>query len=160
MPPKTKTKLPPKETKPKPASKANIDWPLIDEMLLDMCEANEIAAALFISSEILSEKIKEKYKMEFSAYRNNKRAKTIQNLRKEQLVLSKSNASMSVWLGKQYLGQKDKHENQDNSVAGKVMPQIIIELQGKKSNLLNLPPSPGNVSNDDDTSDDTETFVL
>ena len=126
--------------------KTLINWSLVDEMLLDMCEANEIAAALCVSHEILMSEVFKRYKVEFEVYRDKKRAETIQNLRKAQLKLSESNSSMSVWLGKQYLGQKDKHENSGSTGHDRSMPQIVIELHGAKSNLLNTPPAAfGNV---------------
>ena len=140
--------------------KLTIDWSLVDEMLLDMCEGNEVAAVLCVSQETLFDEIKKRYKLDFEAYRDKKRAETIQTLRKAQLNLSKSNSSMLVWLGKQYLGQKDKHENPGNAGAGRVMRQIVIELHGTKSSLLNSAPGVfDNISNDDDTSDNTENFI-
>lgn len=161
MPVKKSTKTQTKTIKPEPAKpRLTIDWSLVDEMLLDMCEGNEIAAALCVSPETLYDEIQKRYKVEFEVYRDKKRAETIQNLRKAQLNLSKSNSTMSVWLGKQYLGQKDKHETSGNSGAGRVMPQIVIELHGTKSSLLNSKPGVfDNNSNDDDTSDNTENFI-
>lgn len=32
------------------------------------------------------------------------------SLRRNQFKMSEANATMAIWLGKQYLGQKDKHE--------------------------------------------------
>jgi hypothetical protein len=32
------------------------------------------------------------------------------SLRRQQFKMSETNAAMAIWLGKQYLGQKDKHE--------------------------------------------------
>src|SRR5436190_18019861 len=74
--------------------KLTIDWSLVDEMLLDMCEGNEVAAVLCVSQETLFDEIKKRYKLDFEAYRDKKRAETIQTLRKDQLNLSKSNSSM------------------------------------------------------------------
>lgn len=48
--------------------------------------------------------------MTFSAYFQQKSAPGKISLRRKQFRMAESNAAMAIWLGKQYLGQKDKSE--------------------------------------------------
>jgi len=113
-----------------------VNWALIDDMLLALCELHEIAAATGISLEILDEQSKIKFNKSFYEYRDAKRAETILNLRQSQIELSKTNATVLIWLGKVYLGQRDKAVSQ-NPASNPADPEITIELHGSKSKLLN-----------------------
>jgi hypothetical protein len=64
----------------------------------------------------LSRWCKREFKLTFQEYKkqNGGIARNIQ-LRKNQLELSKKNAAMAIFLGKNYLGQKDAIETTDNT---------------------------------------------
>lgn len=64
----------------------------------------------------LSRWCKREFKLTFQEYKkvNGGVARNIQ-LRKNQLELSKKNAAMAIFLGKNYLGQKDAIETTDNT---------------------------------------------
>ena len=57
----------------------------------------------------LSRWCKRTYGMNFQEYREKMRLMPLKiQLRKNQLELSKRSAAMAIWLGKQYLGQRDE----------------------------------------------------
>ena len=51
-------------------------------------------------------------------------------LRKNQLALSKRSASMAIWLGKQYLGQKDTVENAELIITEETRKAIAGLIDG------------------------------
>ena len=89
--------------------KINIDWELVDDLLSKFCEGTEVAAALGINFDTLAYKIKERFNLDFSEYKRQKRAIGEKSLRQKQLELAmQGNYSLLIFLGKQYLGQSDK----------------------------------------------------
>lgn len=71
------------------------------------CTLAEIAGFFDCSEDTIQNWCKEKYGDIFSAvYKKHAEAGKI-SLRRNQFNLSKTNATMAIWLGKQYLGQRD-----------------------------------------------------
>jgi len=68
------------------------------------------------NKDTLSRWCKREYGLNFDEYRkqNNLMGLKIE-VRKNQLALSKTNAAMAIFLGKQYLGQKDNPDESDNT---------------------------------------------
>lgn len=60
-----------------------------------------------ISDDTLNRWCKRTYKASFAEILDKRRALMKIQLRKNQLELSKRSAAMAIWLGKQYLGQRD-----------------------------------------------------
>lgn len=87
-------------------------------MLEAQCEGTEIAGALGINEETLYRRCESDNSMGFSEYKQIKREAGKSILRAEQFNKAKDgNTTMLVWLGKQYLGQKDKVETEDKSLS-------------------------------------------
>lgn len=81
-------------------------------MLKAQCTGTEVASALGIHPDTLYSAVKRKFKSDFSAYAQQKKeaGKTALRQAQHELALS-GNTSMLIWLGKQYLEQKDKSES-------------------------------------------------
>ena len=81
-----------------------IDYKVCEKLAMIFCTQEEIAAVLGISASTLqhNKKFLQVYKngLEF--------AKT--SLRRKQFKLADTNAGMAIFLGKNYLGQRDTHE--------------------------------------------------
>ena len=93
-------------------NKIQIDWKKIDTMLGDLCSSIEVASALKISTEELNKAVMKKYRIDMDTYAKQKQADTLHKMRTSQKQLAETNATMSIWLGKQYLGQRDRKEEE------------------------------------------------
>ena len=99
--------------------KISIDWEYVDKKLANFWEGTEVAAGLGIEFKTLERRIKEKYNVHFGDYKAQKRAKGESVIRELQLKTAlEGNVTMQIWLGKQYLGQKDKtdHTSKGDSI--------------------------------------------
>jgi hypothetical protein len=91
--------------------KANIDWNKVNEYLNAQCDGVSIAGILGIAPETLYRSCKEMNKIGFDAYSQKKKAEGLELLRDKQFRTAlKGNVIMQIWLGKQYLNQKDKSD--------------------------------------------------
>ena len=91
--------------------KIYVDWQKVDLLCKVQCTEEEIAAELDISVDTLYRRCLEEHKMTFAEYFAIKRKRGFSSLRAKQydLAMNHDNATMLVWLGKQWLGQSDKH---------------------------------------------------
>ena len=71
------------------------------------CTLAEIAALFDCSEDTVERWCKRAYGESFAEIYKKKSEKGKISLRRNQLRLSKTNATMAIWLGKQWLGQKD-----------------------------------------------------
>lgn len=71
------------------------------------CTEQEIMSFFGVCKDTLISWCVNTYGVNFSTIYNEKRQGGKASLRRSQFELAKTNASMSIWLGKQYLGQKD-----------------------------------------------------
>lgn len=83
------------------------------------CTHEEICAWFDITPKTLEAWCKRTYKLSFSKVFAQKRGKGKISLRRSQWRLAEKNANMAIWLGKQYLGQRDdpiseEKEDQNN----------------------------------------------
>lgn len=93
-----------------------IDWKQFEGLCRLHCTQEEICGILDISSDTLERACKRKYKAKFAEVFRQKAAGGKMSLRRRQYQAAMSpNASptMLIWLGKQWLGQKDKLEFND-----------------------------------------------
>lgn len=92
--------------------KKKIDIVMFETMCGIQCTKDEMCDILNIDEKTLTRWCKETYNMGFSEIYKKKSATGKMSLRRMQYKLAESNASMAIFLGKQYLGQKDVVENQ------------------------------------------------
>jgi len=113
-----------------------IDWKVVDQYLRAQCEGTGIAGILGIHPETLYRRCEAENGVGFSEYSSQKKGEGKELLRAKQFNTAMSgDKTLLIWLGKQYLDQREKQhdefENTDN-----VQPvQIIIERKsGRKNN--------------------------
>lgn len=95
-----------------------IDWKTVDRLLQAGCTGVQVAARFGIHPDTLYRACEEAHKVGFAAYSAEKKAHGETLLQEQQFALAmKGNLGMLIWLGKQRLGQKDKHETTLNEGA-------------------------------------------
>lgn len=90
--------------------KKNIDEKQFESLCGLQCTLEEICGWFGVCSDTLESWCKRTYKMNFSEVFKQKRGVGKISLRRSQWRLAEKNANMAIWLGKQYLGQKDQVE--------------------------------------------------
>lgn len=85
-----------------------IDWEKVDQFLMAGCTGTEVAAYFGCHPDTLYNKCKEKFKMGFSQYCQEKRSKGDNFLKNAQYKNAMGgNTTMQIWLGKQRLDQRE-----------------------------------------------------
>ena len=97
------------------------------------CTLLEICDFFDVEDDTLNSWCKKTYGTTFSEVFKRKRGKGQISLRRMQWKLAEKNAAMAIFLGKQYLGQKDKIEYSDDGM--KSINENITNI----ANLLNNP---------------------
>lgn len=88
-----------------------IDWDQVDAMCRIHCTGEEQAAVLNVDYDTLNSACKREKGMGFSEYFKQKSASGKMSLRRKQYTSAMDgNTTMLVWLGKNWLGQKDSQE--------------------------------------------------
>lgn len=91
---------------------------MVRKLAAVMCTEEEIASVLGVTVEVLHNRLNHDAFLE--AYKNGKEEGKA-SLRRSQFELAKKNANMAIWLGKQYLGQRDSVETENGGV------RVIVE---------------------------------
>jgi hypothetical protein len=96
-----------------------IDYGLFEELCKIRCTEQEVCNVLGVSKDALLDRLKEHYfdeetgePLTFEKVFNRYADFGIMSLRREQFrsAIKKGNIYMQIWLGKQYLGQRDKYD--------------------------------------------------
>jgi hypothetical protein len=94
-----------------------IDWAAFDKLCHIQCTIKEIAAWFECSVDTIERKVTEEFDMKFADYYAEKKEKGLISLRRLQYQSAeKGTPAILIWLGKQYLGQKDKSETEITGV--------------------------------------------
>lgn len=115
-----------------------IDWEQFEEMCHLQCTQEEMASLLKVDVETLRDRAREYYKeFDFSLIYKRFSSGGKMSLRRYQYKMSQKNATMAIWLGKNWLDQKDNTEEvkvSSDTVKqfGEVMSQLS-SLQSSKS---------------------------
>ena len=89
--------------------RVEVDWALVERLCSIQCMAVEIASALNISVDTLERRCKDDHGIILADYMLQKRGNGRIILRRLQFqAAQKGSIPMLIWLGKQYLGQRDK----------------------------------------------------
>lgn len=88
----------------------NIDKRVFENLCGIQCTKEEICSVLEVSEKTLNSWCNSTYGDNFSLVFQQKRGKGKASLRRYQFELAKKNPTMAIFLGKQYLEQKDKIE--------------------------------------------------
>ena len=101
------------------------DWTILETAIL-FGNKKYCADKLKVSDETLNTRIKEKYGINFLAFKEQKRLEIENNLHLKQYEIAlKGNVPMLIWLGKNILGQRDKHETE---LTGKDGKELVIKF--------------------------------
>lgn len=92
------------------------------------CTEEEICAVLDVDDKTLTNWCKKTYNKSFSEVFREKRQGGKASLRRNQWKLSETNPTMAIFLGKQYLGQKDRPEETATAEVIQQMMQGIIQM--------------------------------
>lgn len=88
-----------------------INWEVMDGILQFGARLTDCVELVGVSDVTIQKKIKEKFNMTFTEYRDLKMSKMrIKLLQKQYDSAMSGNVAMLIFLGKQYLGQSDKQE--------------------------------------------------
>lgn len=112
-----------------------INWSQVEECCKIQCTGEEIAAILGISYDTLERAIKREYDNDFAEYFEQKSANGKMSLRRRQYETAKEgNVTMQIWLGKQWLGQKEKSEVENTHKGNPVdIEGMILPSNGHES---------------------------
>ena len=89
-----------------------IDWEVVRKLCAMQCTGEEIASFIDVDYDTLNATTKREHKMGFSDYFKKHSANGKISLRRKQYeVATSGSVPMLIWLGKQYLDQKDKQEH-------------------------------------------------
>ena len=123
---KKKVKKEPKKkppTKKKPAKKNKGGRPkkiitkkLFEELCKLQCSMDEICEVVGVTDKTLTKWCKETYGKSFSGIFKAKRGKGKISLRRNMMVMAQSNAAVAIFLAKNWLGMKDKPEEDSEAV--------------------------------------------
>ncbi len=100
--------------------KKEIDYELVGKLAEIQCTQEEIAGILDISRQTLSKDEQFLY-----IYSTKKEAGRSSLRRMQWKTAEGGNPTMQIWLGKQYLGQADKH---DTELSGQVAVRIVDNI--------------------------------
>ena len=87
--------------------KIQIDWEQLDKLCALQCTLVEISEWFNCSEDTIQRAIKREFDMGFAEYFKKKSSRGKISLRRSQFKLAENNATMAIWLGKQYLGQTE-----------------------------------------------------
>lgn len=101
-----------------------INWEQFEQLCALQCTQSEIASFLKINPETLSIRVKSHYGEGYpDAYKKYSEVGKC-SLRRYQFVLSKKNATMAIWLGKQWLGQRDTSKEEIKDIVEELKDAI------------------------------------
>ena len=99
------------------------------------CTIEEVCAVLDVDEALLERWCKETYDGKtFAKVFKEKRQMGRMSLRRSQFKLAEKNATMAIWLGKQYLDQRDK-DIQEAAQASNGVLESILALRQQNDNM-------------------------
>lgn len=96
------------------------------------CTLTEISGVLNCSEDTVERWCKRTLKMNFAEAFKKYSAPGRMSLRRTQFKMAETNATMAIWLGKQYLGQTDKVEANVTETSDEIMSEIAAEIKKVK----------------------------
>lgn len=109
--------------------KKTIDKKMFENMCAIQCTKDEICGIFDIDEKTLTRWCKDTYNEGFSDVFKKKSQIGKMSLRRAQFKQAEKNATMAIWLGKQYLGQRDNVEVEHTANNG-----ILTDLLGALNN--------------------------
>lgn len=98
---------PAKGTGGRPSKQINIDQKQFESLCALQCTEEEMCGFFGVNTDTINSWCKNTYGETFSETFKKKSAGGKMSLRRSQFRLAEKSATMAIWLGKQYLGQRD-----------------------------------------------------
>ncbi len=113
-----------------------IDWDLVDELIEGGCAASQIAPHFHMHPNTFTDRVFQQYDMVFTEYAYFIREKGLSNLKMTQYKKALAgDTTLLIWLGKQYLGQRDRTEITGNSTDPLTI--VLSAVSGLSKDLVN-----------------------
>ena len=117
--------------------KVDIDWTKVGKLLQAQCHAVGIASMLGISVDTLYLRCKQDLNMDFTAFSAEKKSEGVELLKAKQYQTAMDgNVTMQIWLGKQYLGQRDKSDVEQSGTTTQI--NVIVDSPETADELKKL----------------------
>ena len=118
------------------APKKTIDYIQLQKLCAIQCTGEECAALLNIDYDTLNRHLKNDGHGGFTDYFKKYSANGKASLRRRQYkaAVEDGNVPMMIWLGKQYLGQKEPEKAAEQIIETKPIEKIQIEVVGANNN--------------------------
>lgn len=126
---KKSTKTTPKKETKMGRPKLIIDSKQFEAMCGIQCTKEEICNVLNVSDSTLSRWCKSEYDLTFEEIYKKKSDVGKMSLRRLQFKIAQKNASMAIFLGKQYLGQRDVVVNEDKNLPK--VEELLSKIQNE-----------------------------
>lgn len=119
-----------------------IDWKVFEELCHIQCTHEEIANVCKISRSALYERALKEYGEDFPTVYKKFTDVGKMSLRRTQFKLSQKNTAMAIWLGKQYLDQKDHQEVKESPNQSQIdnSHTLLKEIHYLRQKLNELQP--------------------
>lgn len=113
---------------------AEIDKKQFENLCGLQCTKEEICGFFEVTDKTLENWCRRTYNAGFSEVFRQKRGKGKISLRRSQFRLAEKNANMAIWLGKQYLGQRDSVDEEADNEATKKIDEMIQAIKEEADN--------------------------
>ena len=110
-----------------------IDKKIFERACFLQCTLEEMTSLFECSDDTINNWCKRTYKQNFSGVYKKYSAGGKISLRRNQLKLSERSAAMAIFLGKQYLGQRDVVEDTGDKARDGVLPELLGYLKDDKA---------------------------
>ncbi len=104
-----------------------IDWNAFDKLCELQCTREEIASFFDCHADTIDNAVKREKGETFSEYYKKKQGKGKIALRRMQFRIAEKSATMAIFLGKNYLGQRDHYEVDNSEALGK-LDQLLSSI--------------------------------
>lgn len=112
-----------------------IDWKQFDKLCADQCTLEDISEELGCSEDTIERACKREKKLSFADYYDKKRRRGFVSLRRTQFALALAgDKTMLIWLGKQYLGQREPERLSEEP--GRIIEPFIISIPTLNKQLV------------------------
>ena len=105
----------------------------------------EVAGSFRVSIDTLDRRLEEHFGLNYAALRKRCEGEAKLSLRRYQFALAEKNTSMAIWLGKQWLGQKDHEDSKAGTPANDSLLALVQDLLKQIEDLkkgISIVPQP------------------
>lgn len=111
-----------------------IDWDEFEKLCAMQCTQEEMAGFFQVHRDTLSDRVVSNYGEEYSTIYKRFAEGGKCSLRRAQFKLAMKNSSMAIWLGKNWLDQKDMSKEEVKDMAGEIL-NAVKEIEAYRSRM-------------------------